>query len=117
MIARSKKEALQFTSEMYCLAFLDDRPFVRVESAQGEGLAELFVLSSVHSLQGRDDTTRIGDWEVDEQSEVTIFRLRVESSLWKAKHYRFRCFANRFTYDVEIEGDGQLAEVNYFGGY
>jgi len=117
MIARSKKEALRFTSETYRLTFLDDRPFVRVESAQGEGLAELFVLSSVHSLHGRDDTTRIGEWEVDEQLEVTIFRLRVESSLWKAKEYCFRCFENRFIYDVEIEGDSQLAEVNYFGGY
>src|SRR5687767_854656 len=117
MIARSNKEARRFASETYCLTFLDDRPFVRVESAQGERLAELFILSSIHSLHGRDDTTRIGDWEVDEQSEVTTFLLRVESSLWKAKQYRLRCFPNRFTYEVEVEGDGQLAEVNYFGGY
>jgi hypothetical protein len=117
MIVRSKKDARRFTSDTYCLAFLEDRPFVRVESAQGEGLVELFVLSSVHSLHGRDDTTRIGDWEVDEQPGVTTFLLRVQSSLWKAKQYRFRCFPHRFIYDVEIEGEGQLAEVNYFGGY
>ena len=117
MIPRSKKDARRFTSDTYCLTFLDDQPFVRVESAQGAGLAELFVLSSVHSLHGRDDTTRIGDWEIDEQPGVTTFLLRVQSSLWKAKQYRFRCFPGRFTYDVEIEGDGQLAEVNYFGGY
>ena len=34
MIARSNKEARQFTSEIYRLTFLGDRPFVRVESAQ-----------------------------------------------------------------------------------
>lgn len=117
MIARSKKDARQFTSETYRLTFLDDRPFVRVESARGEPLAELFILSSIHSLHGRDDTIRIGGWEVDKQPGVTTFLLRAESSLWKAKRYRFRCFPRRFTYDVEIEGDGQLAEVNYFGGY
>jgi len=117
MIAKSKNDARRFTSETYRLTFLDDRPFVRVESAQGEGLAELFILSSIHSLHGRDDTTVIGDWGRDEQPGVTTFLLRVESSLWKAKQYHFRCFPNRFTYDVEIEGDGQLAEVNYFGGY
>src|SRR5215211_3927305 len=112
MIARSKKEARRFTSETYCLTFLDDRPFVRVESAQGDRIAELFVLSSIHSLHGRDDTTEIGDWEIEEQPEVTTFCLRVESSLWNAKRYRFQCFPRRFTYDVEIEGSGQLAEVN-----
>jgi hypothetical protein len=117
MIARSNKEALQFTSETYRLTFLGDRPFVRVESAQGDQLAELFILSSIHSLHGRDDTTRIGSWEVDEQPGVTTFLLRVESSLWDAKGYRFRCFPNRFTYDVTVEGNGQLAEANYFGGY
>ena len=117
MIARSKKDALRFTSGTYRLTFLDDRPFVRVESGEADRLAELFILSSIHSLHGRDDTTKIGDWEVDEQPGVTIFLLRVESSLWKAKQYRFRCFPQRFTYDVEVEGEGQLAEVNYFGGY
>lgn len=114
---RSKKEAHQFRSESYRLRFLDDRPFVRVESPNGDRLAELFILSSIHSLHGRDDTTRIGDWEIDEQPEVTTFRLRVESSLWKVKEYHFRCFPHRFTYHVEIEGDGRLAEVYYFGGY
>ena len=117
MIARSEKDSRRFTSEAYRLTLLDDRPFVRVESAQGDRLAELFILSSVHSLQGRDDTIKIGNWEVDEQPGVTTFLLRVESSLWNAKQYRFRCFPQRFTYDVEIEGTGQLVEVNYFGGY
>jgi hypothetical protein len=117
MIVQSKKNVHRFASERYRLAFLDDRPFVRVESSNGERLAELFFLSSVHSLDGRDDTTRIDDWDVDEQPEVTTFVLRVESSLWKAKRVRFRCFPQRFTYDVEIAGDGSLADVNYFGGY
>ena len=117
MISRSEKGELQFIAETYRLRFLNDRPFVRVESPHGEPLMELFVLSSVHALHGRDDTTRIGGWEIDEQAEVTTFRLRAESSLWEAKWYRFRCFFHRFTYDVEVEGNGQLAEVNYFGGY
>jgi len=90
---------------------------VNVDSAQGERVAELFVLSSIHTLQGRDDTSRIGAWEVDEQPGMTTVILHAESSVWKAKRYRFQCFPHRFTYDVEIEGNGQLVEVNYFGGY
>jgi hypothetical protein len=112
-----EKGALRFTSEAYSLTFLNDRPFVRVESRGGDRLAELFVLSGVHALHSRDDTTRIGAWEIDEQPGITTFLLRVESSLWNVKQYRFRCNPHRFTYDVEIEGNGQLAEVNYFGGY
>jgi len=103
MIARSDKDSRRFASDTYRLTLLEDRPFVRVESAQGDWLADLFVLSSVHSLHGRDDTVKIGTWEVDEQPGVTTFTLRVESSLWKAKQYRIRCFPHRFIYDVEIE--------------
>lgn len=117
MTTRSKTDIRQYTSEIYCLTFLTDRPFVNLDSPKGDRLAELFVLSSIHSLGGRDDTIRIGEWEVDEQPNVTTFTLRAESSLWKAKRYRFQCFPSRFTYDVQVEGDGQLAEVNYFGGY
>jgi hypothetical protein len=117
MTTQSKKDIRQFTSETYCLTFLADRPFVSLDSPRGDRLAELFFLSSIHSLRGRDDTTRIGEWEMDEQPGVTTFLLRVESSFWRAKRYRFRCFPRRFTYDVEVEGEGQLAEVNYFGGH
>ncbi len=117
MIIRNEKGICQFVSETYCLTFLADRPFVNLESPRGDRLAELFALSSVHSLEGRDDTTQIGTWEIEEQPGVTTFLLRAQSSLWKAKRYRLRCFPHRFIYDMEIEGTGRLAEVNYFGGY
>ena len=117
MIVSSENGIRQLVAESYRLLFMHDRPFVRVESSQGERLAELFILSGIHSVHGRDDTTKAASWEVHEQQEVTTFLLRAESSLWKAKQYRFRCFPHRFTYEVEVEGNGQLAEVNYFGGY
>jgi hypothetical protein len=90
---------------------------VLLDSPSGDRLAELFVPSSVHSLEGRDDTVRFGEWEVEEGQGVVSFLLHAESSLWKAKRYRIRCFPHRFTYEMEIEGHGRLAEVNYFGGY
>lgn len=117
MPTKIKKDVRQFTAETYTLTFLDDRPFVLLDAPGGERLAELFIPSSIHSLQGRDDTTKLGTWAMDEQPGVTTFVLHAQSSLWKAKRYRFRCFPRRFTYDVEVEGQGHLAEVNYFGGY
>lgn len=117
MTTKNNADIHRFTSETYRLTFMQDRPFVYVDTPKGERLAELFIPSSIHSLQGRDDTTWIGEWQIDEKPGVTTFSIQAESSLWKSKRYRFQCFARRFTYQVEIDGHGQLAEANYFGGY
>src|SRR5215216_1413818 len=117
MTTQIKTDIRQFTSETYCLTFLEDRPFVNLDSPGGDRLAQLFIPSSIHALQGRDDTIKLGKLEIDERPGVTSFVFHAESSLWKAKRYRFQCFPQRFTYEVEIEGEGRLAEVNYFGGY
>ncbi|HEU5138349.1 MAG TPA: TIM-barrel domain-containing protein, partial [Bacillales bacterium] len=74
-------------------------------------------LSSIHSLDGRDDTTKVGSWQVESTSDETVYTLRAESSVWEGKIYRFRCNPNRFVYETEVTGSGRLAEVNYFGGY
>lgn len=117
MTTKQTQEARQYTSETYRLTFLTDRPFVKLDLPNGDRLAELFIPSSIHSLEGRDDTTRLGAWEVEEERGVVTFVLCAESSLWRAKRYRIRCFPSRFTFEIEIEGKGRLAEVNYFGGY
>jgi len=88
MITTKQKNSLQFQSETYCLTFLKDRPFVNVHSPHGDLLAELFILSSIHSLHGRDDTIWIGKWEVDERPGETIVLLRAESSLWMSTEMR-----------------------------
>lgn len=117
MTTKKKRDIRQFRSDSYCLTFFEDRPFVSVRSPGDDWLVDLFIPSSVHALHGRDDTCRIGEWQVDEQRGVTTFLLEAESSLWKAKRYRLQCFPHRLTFDIEVEGRGQLAEVNYFGGY
>lgn len=108
---------LKLSTRAYTLTFAPDRPFVYLDDPAGHRLAELFPLSSVHPLNGRDDTVRIGTWEVSEAPEEIVFSLRAESSVWKSKAYRFRCRPHRFVYEVGVEGEGGLAEVNYLGGY
>lgn len=107
-------EGLRFSADQYSLTFAEDRPFVYLDDERGDRLAELFVLSSVHSTAGRDDTTGIGSWQIEDER---TFALHVASSVWERKTYRFRCGARHFAYDVTIEGSGRLAEVCYFGGY
>jgi hypothetical protein len=108
---------LSVRAETYSLTFAADRPFVYLDDANGARIAELFVLSSIHPLHDRDDTVGLGRWQVDESPDEVVFSLAAASSVWQTKTYRFRCRPRRFLYEIEIEGEGRLAEAHYFGGY
>ena len=69
----------------YALTFPADRPFVYIEGADGTRIAELFVLSGVHPIDGRDDTVSIEPWQVRQGPEEVEFCLRAASSAWDAK--------------------------------
>jgi hypothetical protein len=105
------------SGEQYRLTCMADRPFVLLGDAKGETLAQLFVPSSVHPLQGRDDTVEVGEWAVRELEGEAVLELRARSSVWEEKVYRFRCQPQRFSYEIEVVGQGHLAEAHYFGGY
>jgi hypothetical protein len=104
-------------TETYRLALAADRPYAYLSDPEGCSIADLFVLSSIHPMSNRDDTTQVGDWTITETGEETVFALEALSSFWDRKVYRFRCTPQRCLYEVDIEGTGQLAEANYFGGY
>jgi hypothetical protein len=80
-----QSSAPTFSGETYSLTFPGDRPFVYVDDARGARLMDLFVLSSVHPLHGRDDTVSAGSWEVEAASGETLLSLRVASSTWNEK--------------------------------
>lgn len=105
------------TAPFYRLRLAPDRPYVGVYDGNGELLAELFVPSSIHPLHDRDDTTSVGDWQVDEIAGEILLSLPAASSVWAEKVYRLRCQPHRFTYGVTVEGQGRLGEVCLFGGY
>ncbi|HEU5138837.1 MAG TPA: hypothetical protein VFT51_02610, partial [Bacillales bacterium] len=84
------EKPLSYKGKNYQLTFAEDRPFVFLEDEKGNQLAELFALSSIHSLDGRDDTTKVGSWQVESTSDETVYTLRAESSVWEGKIYRFR---------------------------
>lgn len=108
---------LVLRADRYSLSFPNDRPFVRLESAQGELLVELLPFSSVHPLNGRDETYVTGQWVTHENAGSVDITLTARSTSWTSKTYRFHCSPDRFTYDIVLEGSGALAEAVYFGGY
>jgi hypothetical protein len=105
----------------YRLTCAPDRPYVRLDNAQGEKIADLFVLSSVHGAtargRGLDDAVDIGEWRLVDQGDHVALELESGSSLWLRKTYRFRCWEERLSYEVEVEGSGEVGSVDYFGGY
>lgn len=117
MIVARHPTHLAVSAETYTLTFPSDRPFVRVDDAQGTRLLDLFVLSGVHPLHGRDDTVGVGTWQIEETPDEIVCSLHAQSSVWDQKVYRFRCQPCRFRYEIDVVGTGQLVEVQYFGGY
>lgn len=108
---------LRYVGETYALEFPSDRPYVYLQSPEGRRIVALFVLSSLHPLRGRDDTTWAGAWIAEEADGSTVYTLEAKSSVWDRKVFTLKCSPRRFSYDITIEGEGRLAEVLYFGGY
>ncbi|KIL38361.1 hypothetical protein SD70_26955 [Gordoniibacillus kamchatkensis] len=117
MLVTKENGVLSVKGSRYALTFAADRPFVYVDDAAGNRLLELFPLSGVNPLHGRDDTVRIGTWTAEESGGEVVAALAADSSVWTRKTFRFRCAEDRFRYEAEVEGEGRPAEVNYFGGY
>ncbi len=107
---------MKYDTDAYRLIFPDDRPFIYVDSPGGDRLAELFALSAVNATHGCDDTLSTGAWFKTELPGETIFTLEADSAVWQKKIYRLRCTPQRLRYEIEVQGSGQIAEVNYFGG-
>jgi hypothetical protein len=104
-------------ADRYGLEFAADRPYVRLHHPDGVKIADLFFLSSVNTAAGKDDTTRIFSWRVEETLNQIVFSMDVLSSVWQKKVYRFRCFPEHFLYEIEVQGSGDICAVNYFGCY
>src|SRR5690606_8967851 len=93
------------------------RPFVQLDSAKGANLLELFPISSVHPVNGRDETYATGLWQAHETDGRIDVTMTAQSTAWASKTFRFHCAPERFTYDIVVEGQGELADVLYFGGH
>jgi len=113
----SENGVLTVAAETYTLIFPTDRPFVVLDGPGGQRYAELFTLSSIHPLNGRDDTAQVAAWIASVSPTEIVLTAEALSSAWERKTYHFRCQPDRFFYEVEVEGSGQLAEANLFGGY
>lgn len=117
LLLTTENQHIKIETETYRLEFPSDRPFVYLDTPLGHRAADLFILSGVQPMTGRDDTTSVGLWQTEVGPGEVLVWLEAKSTVWERKIYRFRCESQRFSYEVEVFGRGELDEVDYFGGY
>ncbi|MBN1453089.1 MAG: hypothetical protein JW963_18890, partial [Anaerolineales bacterium] len=116
-INKSYGHMKKIETDSYLLEFTKDQYYVLLKDKVSAKQAQLFLFSSVHSTNGLDDTTQIGEWQVDSQEGEVLLFCVCSSSCWRQKKYWIRCGADCLHYGIEVEGDGAINEVQYFGGY
>lgn len=109
---RIRIEAAAYTAEMD-----ERRPALRVYAADGRHVMDLFLLSSAHTLNGRDVTATCGEWTVTEHPDAVLLTAEADSLIWRRKTITLECREDRLVYGMKVEGEGRLADVELLSGY
>lgn len=113
MEPRFKVEATAYTAEMD-----DRRPVVRVSTPGAGKMMELFLISSAHTLGGRDVTAECGPWQVTEQPDgAVVLSAEMDSMIWQGKRVTLTCYEDRLVYGMTVTGEGRLGEVELLSGF
>lgn len=109
--------AVRVTTASYTFEMQADRPAAKVWDAQGKLMTELFLLSSCHTLGGRDVSTRLSAWQVLEQAGALVLTAQADSLIWQSKHLTLTLYEDRILYSVAVAGQGTLGDTELFSGY
>lgn len=101
----------------YRVEVCEDRPAVKVILPDGRLIAELFLISSVHTLIGRDVSAAKPDWQVDTLPDGYVLRGETDSPIWRRKTVSLMMKEDRLVYQMAVEGEGDLADVELLSGY
>ncbi len=101
----------------FTLRILEDRPAAVVQNREGAELFELCLLSSCHTLEGRDVSSRMDFLreELIEGGRRLLFE--ADSTLWDRKTVHLDILADRISYGVTLFGSGCLTDAELLGGY
>jgi hypothetical protein len=108
---------LELTAETYRLRLDPRRAVAVVTGTDGRPWFRLRLLASVDSLDGPDETLRVGPIT----HRLYPDRVRVEvpcaSSRWARRTTVMDCFEDRIEIGVTVHGDGRILSVHLFGGW
>lgn len=108
---------IQVETRCYQFEMLADRPAAKVCDPSGQLLAELFLLSSVHTLQGRDVTSCVSEWKAEETEQGIVLSAQADSLIWKNKTITLLLQEDRILYGMSVEGSGAIADAELLSGY
>lgn len=112
-----KEPALRVETEAYTLEMQTDRPAAKVWNRAGELMAELFLLSSCHTLGGRDVSSRLTPWDIQETENGVCLSAQADSLIWQGKTIRLTLMEDRMVYGMDVTGEGTLGDVELLSGY
>lgn len=107
----------KFEMGAYSVEMLEDRPAVKVLLPDGHLLAELFLLSSAHTLNGRDVSAAVPQWQVEQQKDGFVLHGETDSLIWNRKQISLTMQKDRLIYRAMVEGEGNLTDVELLSGF
>ena len=113
----SLEPRLRITGPAYTLEMDDRRPALHVHTAGGEHLMDLFLVSSIHTLSGRDVTASCGAWEAEASEGAVRLSAEMDSLFWDRKKVVVECREDRITYSVTVTGAGRITDAELLSGY
>lgn len=105
-----------FEAASYRVELVSDRPAVKITLPDGRLLAELFLLSSAHTMTGRDVSAAVPQWQVEELADGFVLRGETDSMVWQRKTLALTMKEDRLTYAMTVEGEGDLTDVELLSG-
>ncbi len=112
-----KEQPWKFEAGAYRVELLADRPAAKVCLPDGQVLAELFLVSSAHTLGGRDVSAAIPEWQVEERPDCLVLRAETDSLIWRRKTITLTMREDRLIYGMTVEGEGLLTDVELLSGF
>lgn len=117
MRVEKSSRRLVIEAESYQLRHEAERPWqLSLLDAAGEPLAELFCGASLDPPGRYDRLTRIEPPLVRREGETVQVTFHAGSDAWAAKTYRFVGAADWLSYQVELQGPGELATAHLMRG-
>ena len=101
----------------YTLEMDDRRPAVHVKTPDGRHMMDLFLLSSAHTLTGRDVAAECTAWQAAEREGAVTLTAVTDSLCWRRKTVTLTCREDRLVYGMTVEGQGSLNDVELLSGF
>lgn len=112
-----ERDLITITAKAYTLKVETMQPRASLLDPEGQLLAELFLLFSCHSDAGRDVSTRMEPWQVEEIPGGYALKTTADSSVWQQKNICLTLLEDRISQEAEVQGQGSIFDVELLSGY